>query len=61
MSVEAERPGRFDLDPSRTEGTPIMLSLQTGPLIAGRYTAVVRVTDDSRDRSAVGELPFVIR
>lgn len=61
VSVEAERPGRFDLDPSRTEGTPIMLSLQTGPLIAGRYTAVVRVTDDSRDRSAVGELPFVIR
>lgn len=61
VSVEAERPGRFDLDPSRAEGTPIMLSLQTGPLIAGRYTAVVRVTDDSRDRSAVGELPFLIR
>lgn len=61
VSVEAERPGRFDLDPSRVEGTPIVLSLQTGPLIAGRYTALVRVTDDRRNRSAVGELPFLIR
>lgn len=61
VSVEAERPGRFDLDPRRREGTPIMLSLQTGPLRAGRYTAVVRVTDDRRNRSAVGELPFLIR
>ena len=61
ISVEAERPGRFDLDPSRPEGTPIMLPLQTGPLRAGRYTAVIRVTDDSRNRSAVGELPFLIR
>ena len=61
VSVEAERPGRFDLDPSRVEGTPIVLSLQTGPLRAGRYTALVRVTDDRRDRSAVGELPFLIR
>ena len=59
--VEAERPGRFDLDPSRAEGTPIMLSLQTAALRAARYTAVVRVTDDSRNRSAVGELPFLIR
>ncbi len=61
IAVEAERPGRFDLDPSRPEGTPIMLSLQTGPLRTGRYTAVVRVSDDSRNRSAVGELPFLIR
>ena len=61
ISVEAERPGRFDLDPRRLEGTPIMLPLQTGPLRAGRYTAVIRVTDDSRNRSAVGELPFLIR
>ena len=61
IAVEAERPGRFDLDPSRQEGTPIMLPLQTGPLRAGRYTAVIRVTDDSRNRSAVGELPFLIR
>ena len=61
VSVEAERPGRFDLDPRRPEGTPIVLSLQTGPLRAGRYTAVVRVSDDSRNRSAVGELPFLIR
>lgn len=28
-----------------------MLPLQTGPLRAGRYTAVVRVTDDRRNRS----------
>ena len=61
VAVEAERPGRFDLDPRRPEGTPIMLPLQTGPLRAGRYTAVVRVSDDSRNRSAVGELPFLIR
>jgi|GEM_PF-1471069 len=61
VAVEAERPGRFDLDPQRREGTPIMLPLQTGPLRAGRYTAVVRVTDDRRNRSAVGELPFLIR
>lgn len=61
IAVEAERPGRFDLDPRRVEGTPIMLPLQTGPLRAGRYTAVVRVTDDRRNRSAVGELPFLIR
>ncbi|MXW37524.1 MAG: VWA domain-containing protein [Acidobacteria bacterium] len=61
VAVEAERPGRFDLDPQRLEGTPIMLPLQTGPLRAGRYTAVVRVTDDRRNRSAVGELPFLIR
>ena len=61
IAVEAERPGRFDLDPSRRGGTPIMLSLQTGPLRAGRYTVVVRVSDDSRNRSAVGELPFLIR
>ncbi len=61
IAVEAERPGRFDLDPGRPEGTPIMLPLQTGPLRAGRYTAVIRVTDDSRNRSAVGELPFLIR
>ena len=61
ISVEAERPGRFDLDPRRLEGTPIMLPLQTGPLRAGRYTAVIRVTDASRNRSAVGELPFLIR
>ena len=61
VAVEAERPGRFDLDPRRLEGTPIMLRLQTGPLRAGRYTAVVRVTDDRRNRSAVGELPFLIR
>ena len=61
IAVEAERPGRFDLDPRRLEGTPIMLSLQTGPLRAGRYTVVVRVSDDSRNRSAVGELPFLIR
>ena len=61
VAVEAERPGRFDLDPRRLEGTPIMLPLQTGPLRAGRYTAVIRVTDASRNRSAVGELPFLIR
>lgn len=61
IAVEAERPGRFDLDPRRLEGTPIMLPLQTGPLRAGRYTAVIRVTDASRNRSAVGELPFLIR
>ena len=61
VAVEAERPGRFDLDPGRLEGTPIMLPLQTGPLRAGRYTAVIRVTDDRRNRSAVGELPFLIR
>lgn len=61
VAVEAERPGRFDLDPRRPEGTPIVLSLQTGPLRAGRYTVVVRVTDDSRNRSAVGELAFLIR
>ena len=61
VAVEAERPGRFDLDPQRLEGTPIMLPLQTGPLRAGRYTAVVRVTDAGRNRSAVGELPFLIR
>ena len=61
IAVEAERPGRFDLDPSRRGGTPIMLSLQTGPLRAGRYTVVVRVSDDRRNRSAVGELPFLIR
>ena len=61
ISVEAERPGRFDLDPRRVEGTPIMLSLQTAGLRAARYTAVVRVTDDARNRSAVGELPFLIR
>ena len=61
VSVEAERPGRFDLDPSRVEGTPIMLSLQTAALRSGRYTAVVRVTDDAQDRSAVGELSFLIR
>ena len=61
IAVEAERPGRFDLDPRRPEGTPIVLSLQTGPLRAGRYTVVVRVTDDSRNRSAVGELAFLIR
>ena len=61
IAVEAERPGRFDLDPGRPEGTPIMLPLQTGTLRAGRYTAVVRVSDDSRNRSAVGELPFLIR
>ena len=61
IAVEAERPGRFDLDPSRVEGTPIMLPLQTAGLRAGRYTAVVRVTDDARNRSAVGELPFLIR
>ena len=61
VAVEAERPGRFELDPRRLEGTPIMLPLQTGPLRAGRYTAVIRVTDASRNRSAVGELPFLIR
>lgn len=61
ISVEAERPGRFDLDPQRVEGTPIVLSLQTAALRAARYTAVVRVTDDARNRSAVGELPFLIR
>ena len=61
IAVEAERPGRFDLDPRRPEGTPIMLSLQTGALRAARYTAVVRVTDESQNRSAVGELPFLIR
>ena len=38
-----------------------MLSLQTGTLRAGRYTAVVRVSDDSQNRSAVGELPFLVR
>ena len=61
VAVEAERPGRFDIDPGRREGTPIMLPLQTGPLRAGRYTVLVRVTDDRRNRSAVGELPFLIR
>jgi VWFA-related protein len=61
VSVEAERPGRFGLDPGRPEGTPIMLPLQTGALRTGRYTAVVRVSDDDRDRAAVGELPFLIR
>ncbi len=61
MAVEAERPGRFDLDPDRPEGTPILLPLQTATLRAGRYSAVVRVTDDTRNRSAVGELSFLIR
>ena len=61
IAVEADRPGRFDLDPRRPEGTPILLSLQTAALRAGRYTAVVRVTDDSQNRSAVGELAFLIR
>lgn len=59
--VEAERPDLFDLDPARREGTPIMLPLQTAGLRAGRYLAVVRVTDDSRDRTASGELEFFIR
>lgn len=61
VSVEAERPGVFDLDPARPGGTPLMLSLQTGALRAGRYTAVVRVTDDRRDRAATGELAFLVR
>ena len=61
ISVEAERPGVFDLDPERPAGTPLMLSLRTGALRSGRYTAVVRVTDTGRDRSAVGELAFLIR
>ena len=61
MALEAERPGRLDLDPRRPEGTPVMLSLQTGALRAGRYTAVIRVTDYDRNRTAVGELPFLIR
>ena len=61
IAVEAERPGRLDLDPRRPDGTPIMLSLQTAALRAGRYTAVIRVIDDSQNRSAVGELAFLIR
>ncbi len=61
VSVEAERPGVLDLDPARPNGTPLLLALRTGGLRAGRYTAVVRVLDDRRDRSAVGELPFLIR
>ena len=61
IAVEAERPGRFDLDPQRAAGTPIMLPLQTAGLRAARYTAVVRVTDDDRDRTVTGELPFLIR
>ena len=48
--VEAERPDLFEIDPTRREGTPVMLPLQTAGLRAGRYTAVVRVTDDRRDR-----------
>lgn len=59
--VEAERPDLFDLDPARREGTPVMLPLQTAGLRAGRYTAVVRVSDDRRDRTASGELEFFIR
>ena len=59
--VEAERPDLFELDPTRREGTPVMLPLQTAGLRAGRYTAVVRVTDDRRDRTAAGELEFFIR
>ncbi len=61
ISVEGERPGVFDIDPSRPGGTPIMLALQTGSLRAGLYTAVVRVEDRRGDRSAVGELDFLIR
>ena len=61
VSVEAERPGLFDLDPQRFEGTPIALPIATAALRAGRYTAVVRVTDDARDRIASGELDFLIR
>ncbi len=61
IAVEAERPGVFELDPGRPQGTPLLLSLQTGALRAGRYTAVIRVTDDRRDRTAVGELSFLIR
>ncbi len=61
VSVEAERPGLFDLDPQRFEGTPIALPIETAALRAGRYTAVIRVTDDARDRTASGELDFLIR
>ena len=61
IPVEAERPGLFNLDPARPDGTPVVLRLQTAGLRAGRYTAVVRVTDDERDRTAVGELPILIR
>lgn len=60
-AIEAERPDVFHLNPNRPGGTPIMLPLRTAGLRAGRYTAVVRVTDDNRDRTASGELEFFIR
>lgn len=61
VAVEAERPGVFELNPARLEGTPVMLPLQTGGLRPGRYRVIVRVTDDRRDRAASGELDFLIR
>jgi len=61
VSVTGERPGLFDLDRSRPGGTPILLALQTGSLRAGLYTATVRVTDERGDRTAAGELDFLIR
>ncbi len=61
ITVEGERPDLFELAPDRPGGTPVMLPLQTAGLRPGRYTAVVRVTDDRRDRTASGELEFLIR
>lgn len=61
VSVEAERPGFFDLDPARADGIPIMLPLGTGGLPLGRYTAVVRVTETGGSRTAASELDFEVR
>ncbi len=61
VAVEGKRPGLFDLDPSRPGGTPILLTVQTGSLRLGRYTAIIRVSDERENRSAAGELEFHIR
>lgn len=60
--IEAKRRRLLFLDPEQVDGVPLEMTLRTGDLGRGRYTAVVRLEETGgRRRSAASELDFEIR
>lgn len=60
--IEAKRRRLLFLDPEQVEGVPFEMTLRTGDLGRGRYTAFVRLEETGgKRRSAASELEFEIR